>query len=202
MKEKLMALIKCKECSEKISKKASTCPKCGAPQKRKTLGCGAFIIILIILGAIGSIVSNFNSSDNNSTKIQNTSHKPSVAKQQPPAELPANIFSASSRPGHSRSQIRALALPGVYTKNQFMQMARDLAGNYKSQAAGSFLVQFFSDSSTFDGWDGTGLLQDSDWPHWLCRITIDTDKNGQLYARTFELAVDENTGEKRTDVLK
>lgn len=30
-----MALIECTECKEQISDKADTCPKCGAPQKRK-----------------------------------------------------------------------------------------------------------------------------------------------------------------------
>ena len=197
-----MALVKCKECNEKISKKAATCPKCGAPQKRKTLGCGAFIIILVIFGAIGSIVSNFNSSDNSTSKVQNSSQTIPVATQESQPKLPPNVFSASSRPGQSRSQIRALALPGVYTQSQFMNMAKNLANNYNSQAYGTFLIQFFSDSSTLDMWDGTGSLQPSDWPHWLCRITVDTDNNGNLYARTFELAVDENTGQKRTDVLK
>ena len=59
-----MALKKCKECGEKISKKAESCPKCGSPQKRKTLGCGSLILILIILGTVGSIVSNFSTTDN------------------------------------------------------------------------------------------------------------------------------------------
>ena len=31
-----MALINCKECGESISKKADKCPKCGAPQKKRT----------------------------------------------------------------------------------------------------------------------------------------------------------------------
>lgn len=31
-----MALIRCKECGEEISKKADKCPKCGAPRKKKT----------------------------------------------------------------------------------------------------------------------------------------------------------------------
>lgn len=31
-----MALVKCKECGEKISKKAKECPHCGAPVKKKT----------------------------------------------------------------------------------------------------------------------------------------------------------------------
>ena len=31
-----MALTKCKECGEQISKKATQCPKCGSPAKKKT----------------------------------------------------------------------------------------------------------------------------------------------------------------------
>ncbi|MDP6892011.1 MAG: hypothetical protein QF731_02430 [Verrucomicrobiota bacterium] len=31
-----MALIKCYECSKKVSDAAAICPSCGAPKKRKT----------------------------------------------------------------------------------------------------------------------------------------------------------------------
>ncbi len=42
-----MALIKCKECDEEISKKAKQCPKCGAPGKKKI---GFFKWLLIFFG--------------------------------------------------------------------------------------------------------------------------------------------------------
>ena len=43
-----MALVKCKECGQEVSQKASSCPKCGAPIKKKT----SFFtwIVAIVLG--------------------------------------------------------------------------------------------------------------------------------------------------------
>ena len=42
-----MALKKCKECGEEISKKATECPKCGSPQKKKTSFLTWVITIII-----------------------------------------------------------------------------------------------------------------------------------------------------------
>lgn len=39
-------------------------------------------------------------------------------------------------------------------------------------------------------------------PYWLCRIAVDTDEDFNLYARTFKLAVDGETGLERNDVLR
>lgn len=46
-----MALVKCKECGQQLSKKAKECPKCGAPQGPKQIGCGS----VIVLGIVGLI---------------------------------------------------------------------------------------------------------------------------------------------------
>jgi RNA polymerase subunit RPABC4/transcription elongation factor Spt4 len=44
-----MALKKCKECGKEISTKADICPHCGANQKRKGVGCGGALLILILI---------------------------------------------------------------------------------------------------------------------------------------------------------
>jgi hypothetical protein len=44
-----MALKKCKECGEEISKKAKECPKCGSPQKKRTSFLTWFITIFLAL---------------------------------------------------------------------------------------------------------------------------------------------------------
>lgn len=41
-------LVKCKECGAEISKKAETCPKCGANRKSKHYGCGTLIVVVVI----------------------------------------------------------------------------------------------------------------------------------------------------------
>ena len=46
-----MALKKCKECDTAVSTKADKCPSCGAPVKRKSIGFGWFLLLLLV--AIG-----------------------------------------------------------------------------------------------------------------------------------------------------
>ena len=79
-------------------------------------------------------------------------------------------FNPTSRPGRSKSQIRAIVAIGSLTEDDFSKMAIELCTKYKSHAYGSFLVQFFSDASCLNGWDGTGLLRDADRPYWLCLV--------------------------------
>lgn len=49
-----MALIKCKECGEKVSTKAKNCPACGAPIKR-TSGCAVVLLVLLGVSIIACI---------------------------------------------------------------------------------------------------------------------------------------------------
>jgi hypothetical protein len=53
-----MALTKCKECGEEISKKAEKCPKCGAPQKKKTSLFTWLVTIVVVLWAVGYFSGN------------------------------------------------------------------------------------------------------------------------------------------------
>lgn len=48
-----MALKKCPECGNEISKKAQQCPKCGAPGKRRTSRFTWLVTILVVVGFIG-----------------------------------------------------------------------------------------------------------------------------------------------------
>lgn len=51
-----MALIKCKECGNRISKEAESCPQCGAPRKKKAklsiLGIFLVLLGLFIFGVV------------------------------------------------------------------------------------------------------------------------------------------------------
>jgi hypothetical protein len=99
-----------------------------------------------------------------------------------------------------RSQIRAIVKPGDLTESDFKQTAVALCKSHI--AYGSYLVRFFSNDSCLNRWDGTGCLQDSDWPYWLAEVIVDTASNGKLYVRVFKLARNVNTGKYRTDVIK
>jgi len=54
-----MALIKCGECKNEVSKRAKMCPNCGAPI-RKSIGCGGLLLIILIVFVviIGSSTMN------------------------------------------------------------------------------------------------------------------------------------------------
>lgn len=48
-----MTLVKCKECGEKISKKATACPQCGAPPKKKTSLFTWLVVVFVGLVVVG-----------------------------------------------------------------------------------------------------------------------------------------------------
>ena len=75
-----MAMKKCKECGNEVSTKAESCPKCGAVLKKKTscLGCiGAGILILFVLGVIGSFMDD----GSNKTTVASKSKTQKVYKE-------------------------------------------------------------------------------------------------------------------------
>jgi hypothetical protein len=51
-----MALTKCKECGNQISQKAESCPNCGAPVKRQSIGCASAIGVILLLVFAGSML--------------------------------------------------------------------------------------------------------------------------------------------------
>lgn len=56
-----MALRKCKECGNRVSSRAKTCPQCGAPVKRKThplVGAFAFLIMIAVCAGVCAQVFN------------------------------------------------------------------------------------------------------------------------------------------------
>ena len=82
-----MALKKCKECDHEVSSKAVKCPNCGAPLKRKGMGCGALILfgflIAMFVGFIGSIID-----DDKPKKTKSTSTSKQAPKK--PTEIVSN----------------------------------------------------------------------------------------------------------------
>ncbi len=69
-----MALIKCKECGNEISSKATSCPKCGAPVKaKKSLGCGCgSLLLLLLILFIGLSIAMSNMHNGVSDQTQDT----------------------------------------------------------------------------------------------------------------------------------
>lgn len=50
-----MSLVNCKECGSSISKKASKCPQCGAPAKKKTSLLTWIVTVIAVFWLIGFI---------------------------------------------------------------------------------------------------------------------------------------------------
>lgn len=73
-----MALIKCKECGGKVSNKADTCPKCGAPFKLRVKGpSGCMMILIVFVSVIALLIfvskMNVDSSTNQNRTPRTTS---------------------------------------------------------------------------------------------------------------------------------
>lgn len=63
-----MALIKCKECGHKISKKAKACPSCGANLKKSGSGCLLLIVGIILLIVASSYFGDIET-DNEASEV-------------------------------------------------------------------------------------------------------------------------------------
>ena len=180
--------------------------------RRSTLSFSTMALIgvlgVLVVGVLATALVNWNHRRDGArapgefTGGDPTSVSPRSGRSQATKDdLPPHRFSESSRPGQGRSQIRAVVPIGALTENEFRSLAVDLA-EANPALGGAYLVQFFDSETCLRGWDGTGLLRNKDWPHWLCRITVNTRSSGRLYAATFKLALDETTGLERADVLR
>lgn len=78
-----MALSKCKECGTEISKKAKTCPKCGAPQGPKQYSLGKLLVLVIFGVFIYSLFSG-NSPQGPSTTSSSSQKSEVTEKVSPP----------------------------------------------------------------------------------------------------------------------
>lgn len=70
-----MAIVKCKECGNEISTKATTCPQCGNKIK-KTSGCAMVVAAVIGLAGFGSIASTCSHSDKPATDAESKAQAP------------------------------------------------------------------------------------------------------------------------------
>lgn len=63
-----MALIKCKECKNMISRDATICPHCGKPRPKNRPGCTLALIIVVVLAIYGAISSTQESGNPSAPK--------------------------------------------------------------------------------------------------------------------------------------
>lgn len=60
LKEKKMALIRCRECGKPVSTEAISCPHCGARRrtKKKRGGCGLLVLLFLVIAIVSAIVNS------------------------------------------------------------------------------------------------------------------------------------------------
>ncbi|WP_020586341.1 zinc ribbon domain-containing protein [Desulfobacter curvatus] len=97
-----MALVKCKECGAEISKKAKTCPKCGAPQGPKQYSLGK-LLVLIVFGVFLYSLFSGNSSQTPSPPNTNQTKVAPAPKQK--AEP---VFDVLSVTGKSKNEVASI----------------------------------------------------------------------------------------------
>ena len=110
-----MALVECKECGERVSTKAKTCPKCGVKAPKKTSIVTWLVLIFIIfvvyaasqnptssVSSSSSQLQGGQSSANIGKKLQNTqkaaSHKPTWTQSTSKDEMTGKRSAYASSP--------------------------------------------------------------------------------------------------------
>lgn len=141
-----MALIKCKECGEKVSNKAEKCPSCGAkvPRKSKT---GLLLIVLIALIVLGSQVSNIDPPPSATASIKPPQKAVSKAAPAKPAEKPLDP-----------------QLPGWTTRNSRDEMSGEYSYFAHSPAAFALKPMSFPYNNV-RAWLGFGCKGKSQWAY-------------------------------------
>ncbi len=75
-----MALIKCNDCGKDMSKKASACPSCGAPPKKKAPGL-RLIGLILIAGIVIQVAFEMNNSRAPQSEVINAPQKKEPSKR-------------------------------------------------------------------------------------------------------------------------
>ena len=121
-----MAIIRCAECKAKVSDKASSCPKCGAPvvlpEKKKSPigGCGCLIILLFIGGMFVLLSKSDRSTTSSSTSSKETGPLQSVLTEKQRKEVFNKIQLLSVRADQESIGINPLdAAQGLSTGEVF-----------------------------------------------------------------------------------
>lgn len=122
-----MALIKCKECKNMISRDATICPHCGKPKPKNRPGCTLALIIVVVLAIYGAISSTQESG--------NTAAPKSVQS----GSAPSAITPASTQTENASAPTTATTAPPQLPADTLVEPKWDERMSYwKDQFRGSF----------------------------------------------------------------
>jgi len=126
-----MALKKCKECGNEVSTEAASCPKCGAPIKKQT-GClgyfGWAFVILILLGVIGSMIDDGESTTPRNITTESLD-KSATVESVPPRSTREDGLNRPQR-NAVRSAEQYLSMMGFSRSGLIKQLSSDAGDGY------------------------------------------------------------------------
>jgi hypothetical protein len=117
-----MALIKCKECGNEVSKKAKKCPSCGASVGTKQYSLGKLIVLVLF----GWFMYSLFSTDQSPTKLNNSGVALSNERENfrrvgyLKDDAKNRIFTVAYKPNTSEQAILTYAESLMHTSGQMM----------------------------------------------------------------------------------
>ncbi len=141
-------LTSCGDCGHQISRKAKTCPGCGAPNKptRKQYGCGSVLGPLIVIGLIIWGFSHLDSGSPTSPRTTPSSRsvrRTASADQSNPILPPYEVISNELTPPYKRSV--SVRLSRRLTKRELALLAllaKEVKASDSSQYQRTFILHY------------------------------------------------------------
>lgn len=91
-----MALIKCKECGHQISKKATACPNCGAPNKQKKTPIVEWLVAIFFVVLLATYFTNHRGANGKAPSPPATPRHPSNGVPAITVATPINLNDAQA----------------------------------------------------------------------------------------------------------
>lgn len=147
-----MALIKCKECKHEISKKAKTCPSCGAKNKAKTSVLAWLVLGFIVLAVIGGMGNGDRSSSSSSSKNA-VKQKPTIVPVFERVDTEINSLKKRATYNYKDASVSEIIIHlGIGARARLLEEAKEAA---KTQVQKDKVNQLF---------DQVSKLQEAEFP--------------------------------------
>lgn len=191
-----MPLIQCPGCGSQVSDQVGRCPRCNEPidpkavaRKRRFHRALAGCLVVIAFAVAAGFVVRWLSEPSKALPLLDVVPK---GLKLPPYRIVTV--------GHKRCNVRMVVPRGVLSMAGMKFYAVMIARTHGAEGD-DFNVMAFDSKSCLDDWDGIANFLHGDYPHWICDMSLQRNKAGDLYVSNFDLATDPVTNVPRRDVL-